>query len=341
MRAQPHSPARAGLALGGTLVALLVLSLVVGPGDVELTTAVEILRARIVGQTPATTAAAEALVWDLRLPRSLLAALLGAALAAAGMVTQGLFRNPMAEPGVLGITPAAAAAAVLGFMLGLDALGPWATPAMAGLGAAACLMLLSALAARTSQLTTLLLSGIAIGALFGAATTLMLAVGTERWDLGLKVVRWLMGSFEARSWSHLGWAVGPCVVGLAACAWLRLDLDALQLGPETARSLGIDLARTRTAALVAVGLLVGTATATAGVIGFVGLVVPHLARRWVGAAHARLLPTSALGGAAGLLAVDVATRSMTGLAIPPGVVTALLGAPLFLWMLISSERGDG
>lgn len=328
------------LAIGGLALALLVLSLVVGPGAVSLGTAADIVVRHCLGLASETsvTAAKDALVWDLRLPRSLLATLVGVSLATAGVVTQGLFRNPMAEPGVLGTSAAAAMTAVLGFLLGLDSIGAWTTPLMAAGGAAIGLTLLAALSVRTVSMTTLLLAGVALGALFSAVTTLMLAIGTERWDLGLKVIRWLMGSFEARSWSHLSWTIGPAAVGIAAAAWLTLDLDALALGPDTAQSLGIDLARTRLVALGAVALLVGAATAMAGVIGFIGLVVPHVARLLVGPAHGRLLPTAAALGGVAVLAVDVATRSITALALPPGVVTALVGAPLLVWMLLSQER---
>lgn len=325
--------------IGVATVALLLLSLVVGPGNVTLSTAVAVLGHRVTGDTPAGMSdAVVALVWDLRLPRSLLAMTVGAALATGGTVTQGLFRNPMAEPGVLGVSAGAAMTAVLGFLLGLDALGGWVTPLMAGLGAALSLSALWVLAARTHGMTTLLLAGIAVGALFSAVTTLMLAIGTERWDLGLKVIRWLMGSFEARSWHHLAWALGPAVVGMAIAMLLTLDLDALALGAATAQSLGVDLPRTRALCLLCVAILVGAATATTGVIGFVGLVVPHLARLLVGPGHARLTPTAAAIGALTLLTVDIGTRSATGFAIPPGVVTALVGAPVFVSMLVAQER---
>lgn len=317
---------------------LLAMALVVGPGSVDTGIAATVVWGHITGTATGVSRPLDALVWDLRLPRSLLAMMVGASLATAGTVTQGMFRNPMAEPGVLGVSAAAAMMAVLGFLLGLDALGSWTTPLMAAAGAAMGLLLLAGLSTRTLSMTTLLLSGVALAALFSAVTTLMLSIGTERWDLGLKVIRWLMGSFEARSWSHLGWTVGPMCVGLAMAGWLVLDLDTLALGSETALSLGIDLARMRWVALVCVALLVGAATAMAGVIGFVGLVVPHVARLTVGAAHGRLMPTAAVLGALAVLAVDVATRSTTGLSIPPGVVTALLGAPLLVWMLLAQER---
>jgi iron complex transport system permease protein len=142
-----------------------------------------------------------------------------------------------------------------------------------------------------------------------------------------------MGSFEGRSWDHLGAAVPALVLGLALATWLRLDLDALQLGPDTAASLGVDLRRTTILSMLTVGTLVGMATALTGVIGFVGLVVPHVARMWVGAGHRALLPAAAVLGAATLLAVDAGGRAVSSLALPPGAVTSLLGAPFFLWLL--------
>lgn len=323
---------RVGLLVAAMLLGLVVVALLVGPGDVELTDVAAVLAARANGQA-SSAPILDALVWDIRLPRALLAGVVGAALAAAGTVTQGLFRNPMAEPGVLGVSAGAATAAVLGFALGVDRLGLWATPVVAAVGASVVLAALFVLARPHVGFATLLLSGIALGALCSAVTTLVLAMGTERWDLGIKVVRWLMGSFEGRSWVHLGWALAPLSVGLGLCAWLRIELDALQLGAQTATSLGVDLDRARLLCLVAVALLVGMATALTGVIAFVGLVVPHIARIWVGPMHRNLLPVATVTGAAALLAVDTASRSIPDLALPPGAITSLLGAPFFLWLL--------
>lgn len=308
---------------------LAATALVVGPGDTSIAEVATVLSAHLGG--PDTDPTRDTIVWDLRLPRIGLATLVGGSLGAAGTVTQGLFRNPMAAPGVLGISAGAAAAAVFGFALGLDEAGIWATPLMAGLGAGVALGILFGLAGRAPGITTLLLSGVALGALFGAITTLILALEAQRWDLGVKVVRWLMGSFEGRSWGHLAIAVGPCALGVWLCVALRRPLDALQLGEETAATLGVDLVRTRAIAMVGVGLLVGTATAVAGVIGFIGLIVPHIARLLVGPAHRVLLPLAALLGATTLVAVDTLTR--VTLPLPPGVITSLLGAPFFLWLL--------
>lgn len=330
------------IATSMTLV-LVVVALVVGPGAVTLADAARVVAVRLdlgppVGNRPSDIV--DALVWEIRLPRALLAAVVGAALSAAGAVTQGLFRNPMAEPGVLGVSAGAATAAVLGFTLGLDRIGPWVTPIVAAGGAAILLAVLFVLARPGTGFATLLLSGIALAALCSAITTLLLATGTERWDLGIKVVRWLMGSFEGRSWAHLGWALPALVAGLTLCAWLRLDLDALQLGRETAVSLGVDLDRARAVSLATIAILVGMATALTGVIGFVGLVVPHIARMWVGPGHRDLLPVAILLGAAAVVAVDTASRSFHELALPPGAITSLMGAPFFLWLLRRRTAGD-
>ncbi len=333
-RARPW-PAAVAIFVG--TCAALVIALTVGPGGVSPGEAIDVLAAHlglVAHRQPATV---DALVWELRLPRSLLAALLGAALGLAGAVTQGLFRNPMAEPGVLGVSAGAATLAVIGFTLGLDARSSLAVPTLAAAGAGLVLLVLVGLTRDRSDTTTLLLSGIVLGAMCGSLTTLLLALDTERWDLGIKVVRWLMGSLEGRSWAHLRSAVLPLAAAAALALWLRLDLDALQLGPDTAASLGVDLVRTQRLALLAVALLVGTATALAGVIGFLGLVVPHVVRRLGGPGHARLLPLSALGGALALLLVDMLGRSFHQLVLPPGVITSLLGAPFFLWLL---RRGD-
>lgn len=326
----PRAPSRRGIAAAGLAVAALaVLALSVGPGPTGLGDVFAVLGAHLGGAPVARTA--DTIIWDLRLPRIALVILVGAGLGAAGTVTQGLFRNPMAAPGVLGISAGAAAMAVVGFALRWDEIGVAATPLMAGLGAALSLVILFGLAGRAIGVTTLLLSGVALGALFGAITTLVLAMEADRWDLGVKVVRWLMGSFEGRSWTHLGMAVVPMGLGFALTVGLRRPLDALQLGEETAATLGIDLVRTRVLALLSVAMLVGTATAVAGVIGFVGLIVPHVARMLGGPAHRVLLPLAALLGAATLLAVDTTTR--VTLPLPPGVITSLLGAPFFLWLL--------
>ncbi len=344
---KPRFPALGPL-LAISLVVALVVALVVGPGGVEVGRALSLLAGRLRSLVTATPPAlseadaiADAIVWSLRLPRALLAALVGATLGVAGALTQGLFRNPMAEPGVLGVSSGAAVASVLGFSLGLDALGVWVTPALAAAGAVAVLLALLALAGTRHGVATLLLAGIALSALCSALTTMMLALASERWDLGLKVVRWLMGSFEGRSWDHLAGALGPALLGLGAGAYLRRDLDTLQLGADTARSLGVRLERFQLLTILSTALLVGTATAVAGVIGFVGLIVPHVVRMLAGPGYRRLVPLSALLGGTLVVIVDTGSRAVGDFSFPPGVITSLLGAPFFLWILRRHARRVG
>jgi iron complex transport system permease protein len=324
-----------------TLVALavalaLLLSLGTGPGDIglrEAFTSIGAHLAHLLGLADAPAGLRDAIVWELRLPRALLAALVGAALASAGVLTQGLFRNPLADPGVLGVSAGAALAAVLGFVMGAEQHGLWVTPLLAAGGAGLVLLLLLALHRAHHSVATLLLSGLALGTLCAALATLCLALGAQRWDLGLRVMQWSLGSFEGRTWIHLAWALPPCATGLALAAWLRRDLDTLHLGHDVAASLGVDLGQLRRRAVLAVGLLVGAATAISGVIGFVGLLVPHLARMLGGPGHRRLLPRAALLGAVLVLLIDTLARAVTQVVLPPGVLTSLLGAPLFLWLL--------
>jgi iron complex transport system permease protein len=183
----------------------------------------------------------------------------------------------------------------------------------------------------------LLLAGVAIAATCSALVTLALVLTADRVDRSVEILHWLMGTLEARSWGHLGAALLPGLLGAGLAAWTIRDLDALALGESSARGLGVDTRRTDLVVLLAIAVLVGVTTALAGVLGFVGLVVPHVARRWVGPGHGALLPMSALLGAAMLLCVDVAVRA-TQLAIPPGVITSLVGAPFFVFLV--AERRD-
>lgn len=309
------------------LLTTLWVSLVAGPGDVSHADVAGVLLGQDV------PALARALVWELRLPRALLAVCVGASLGLAGAMAQGLFRNPLAEPGVLGVSAGAAMAGAVGLAFGLDGLGPWAIAGVACLGAVGVLLVLMAWARADARVSTLILCGVALASVCGAITTLVLSVGIERWEVGIKVVRWLMGSFDGRTWPHLGVGAGALLVGGALAHWIRQDLDALQLGSDTAISLGVDLRHTWRVGIITVGILAGICTALTGVIGFVGLVVPHIARTLVGTGHDRLLPTSALLGGTLLLLVDLATRTIAVIALPPGVIMSLLGTPVFLLVL--------
>jgi iron complex transport system permease protein len=316
------------------LVLAAALALTVGPGDFALGDVFALLLGKLRGDAPERTA--EAILWELRLPRVALALLVGAGLGSAGAVTQGLFRNPLASPGVLGISTGAAAAVVFGFALGLDERALWITPVLAGLGALTMLALLFGLTSRRQDLAYLLLTGVALNALASAISTVILALFLDRHALAQKSMAWMLGCFEGRGFGQLGWASGPLLRGMLGAWLLHRPLDLLVLGEETAATLGVSRGRLRLLAAVVVGLLVGTSTAAVGVIGFVGLIVPHLARALLGLAghaHARLLPASMLIGATLMLAVDTLGRALTPMFLAPGALTSLLGGLFFLWLL--------
>lgn len=314
-----------------TLVSLAALS--VGPGEFSIGDVV----ATLGGDPP--TKGAESILIGLRLPRLLLSLLVGASLGCAGALTQGLFRNPLASPGVLGLPSGAAAAVVAGFALGLDGNALWITPLLAFAGALGVLVVLFAVAGRRDDATMLLLSGVAMGALTGAATTCVLALNLDQWDLARRAMAWMMGSFDGRAWSHLTWATPPLVLGLLASLGLHRGLDLLFLGEESAASLGVSRSRFRFVTAAVVAVLVGAATAAVGALVFVGLVVPHLARAIVGPVHLRLLPASMLVGALLVLGIDTLGRAMSPTFLAPGALSSLLGGAFFLGLLIKQARG--
>ncbi len=278
------------------------------------------------------------IVWELRLPRALLATMIGASLALAGASLQGYLRNPLAEPGVIGISSAAALGAVIAIYSGLAMRYPAALPLLAIAGSLTAVLALQPLAARGGALT-LILAGVAISSLCGALTSLALSISPNPFA-SLEIVYWMLGSITDRSMTHV-WLILPFV----AIGWLLLGatarpLAALTLGPETARSLGVNLHRLQWLVTLGAAFSVGAATAISGVIGFVGLVVPHLLRPLVGFHPSRLLPVSALGGAALLLIADVCVRLVgTESELRLGVVTALVGVPFFFVLVVRSRSG--
>ncbi|MBC7156821.1 MAG: iron chelate uptake ABC transporter family permease subunit [Rhodobacteraceae bacterium] len=275
---------------------------------------------------------------EIRLPRALLAVLVGAALGLGGAAFQGWLRNPLAEPGLIGISPAAALGAVVALQTGLAALHPLVLPGAALAFAAVAGALILALAGRGGATLALILAGIAVSALAGALTSLALLLSPNPFAAA-EAVFWMLGSLADRSMLHV-WIAAPFVLAGAALV-LRLGpaLDALSLGEAAAAALGVRLGAVRLRLVVGTAAMVGAAVAVAGAVGFVGLVVPHLLRGAVGARPGRLLPASALGGAAMVLAADIAVRVIAPERdLKLGVLTALVGAPFFL-DLIRRNRG--
>lgn len=285
------------------------------------------------------------IVWDIRLPRVLTGALVGAALAVAGAVMQGLFRNPLADPGLVGVSAGAGfgavAAIVLGGLLPLalrDLVGAYLVPFAAFLGGWASTLILYRIATRggRTSVATMLLAGIALGALTGALTGFIVyrADDTQLRDLTF----WGMGSVAGATWAKLLTAGPVIALALIAAPFLARALDALALGEAVARHMGIDTQRMKRIAILSVAGSVGASVAITGGIGFIGIVVPHLLRLVQGPEHRNLLPNAALLGAITLLIADMISRVVVAPAeLPIGIVTATLGGPFFLWILLKNR----
>jgi len=277
-------------------------------------------------------------IFQLRAPRTLLALLVGAALGASGAALQGYTRNPLADPGVLGISPTAALGAVLVLYFGLTTHSPWLLPLGAMAGAGAGLALLLGLAGSSSTIVTFVLAGIVIQTMATAATTLALNLAPTPWAVD-EIVSWMMGAVADRSFDEVRLAAPFVIVGLGLLLSIRRALDALTLGELGAQALGVDLAAARLRLAAGVTLAVGASVAVTGVIGFVGLITPHLLRPWFGARPGALVVPSAVGGAILLLAADILVRlTPAAVEIRLGAAMAALGGPFFLALLIRMRR---
>ncbi|HEX7082046.1 MAG TPA: iron ABC transporter permease [Gammaproteobacteria bacterium] len=285
-------------------------------------------------------AIARTVLVEIRLPRALLGLLIGGTLGLCGAALQGLLRNPLAEPGLLGASSGAAFGAVLVFYFGLAAADSLLLPAGAVAGALTALGALYALAGRRGELVTIILAGIAINAFAAALTSLALNFAPSPYA-ALEILFWMLGSLADRSLAHVWLALPLMVPGWLLIGAAARGLDALTLGEETAQSLGFDPRRTQWLVIGGTALAVGAAVAAAGVVGFVGLVVPHVLRPRVGHHPRRLLLPCFLGGAVLTLAADVAIRLMPpGPELKLGVVTALVGAPFFLHLVLRPRGGS-
>lgn len=309
---------------------LFVASLAVGPSAISLPLA---LREWWLGGD----STAAIIFADIRLPRALLGLGIGAMLGLSGAALQGLLRNPLAEPGLIGVSASAGLGAVIAFYSGASLVFPLALPAGGMAGALIAVLLLYLLAGREASVLTLILAGVAISSLAGALTSLALSLSPNPFAL-TEIVFWMLGSLADRGMGHVSVAAPFMVVGAILLLSAGRGLDALSLGDATARSLGQSPGRTSALVIIGTALSVGAAVSVAGSIGFIGLIVPHLLRPLAAAQPSRLLPLSMLGGAALLLAADVAVRlGGPGPELKLGVVTALLGAPFFLVLVLRTR----
>ena len=311
-----------GLVLGLVLALAVVGAAACAIGEVPLSLAQYVEAFRHPGSAPGE------ILWTIRAPRTAAAALVGAALGLSGAVMQGLLRNPLADPAVLGVSAFSGLGAAVALAMGLAA-AVGAVEGAALIGALASGAALSILAARLREPEALILLGVAISALGGALTALVFNLSPSPVATA-EVLSWLMGSVEDRSWSDLAWALPPMALGAGLCAYSARGLTALTLGEETAATLGLPMARLRAAAVAGAALLTGASVAMAGIIGFVGLAAPHLVRAGAGAEPGRILLPSALAGALLLVLADLIGRLIPSeVELKLGVLTALFGAPLF------------
>jgi iron complex transport system permease protein len=279
-------------------------------------------------------------VTDVRLPRILTATVVGAGLAASGVVFQGILLNPLADPFTLGVSSGAAFGASLALLLGLDFWGAYSVTALAFVGALLTLMVVIWLSASDEQVspTSLILSGVIVAAILSAGISLMKYLAEEH---VAAIIFWLMGSFVARSWTDVVLTLTATVIGLAVFMFYARDLNVLALGRRSAHALGVNVRRVRLILLISASLLSAACVSVSGIIGFVGLLIPHLMRFLVGPDNRVLLPASALAGGMLLLAADTLTRTALPHEVPIGVLTAIIGGPFFCWVFRRHQLGRG
>ena len=318
----------------GLMVGLLTLaSLLIGPAGFSIADSL----AALFGGTGD---AVSLVMQEIRLPRALLAIMVGISLGLSGAALQGYLRNPLAEPGLIGVSSSAALGAVITLQTGLATQMMFALPFFGLFGAGVAVVLLLLLAGPRGGSLTLILAGIAISALAAALTSLVLNLSPNPFATS-EIVFWMLGSLADRSFSHITIALPFMVLGWILILSTSRGLDALILGEDAAASLGINLTRLRWVLVLGVAACTGAATSVVGAIGFVGLVVPHILRPFVGARPSRLLPASALGGAALVLAADIAARIiLPDRDLKLGVVMAIIGAPVFLHLIYRTRRAE-
>ena len=329
----------ASAAFFGVAVIAILVSVNIGPSTTTLAD-LWIAIIKLVSGT-ALEPGSEMIIGDIRLPRVLTAAICGAALAAAGCISQGLFRNPLASPSITGTESGGVLAAVIAFYTGAAFATPYSLAAVAICGAAASTMAVFFLMRVNGwqKLETLLLTGFALNTLFGAGTSFTISLALEDHQKSAAMMHWLLGGFQARGWEHVAVGILLLVVGVFSATRLTKKLDILALGEEQATTLGIDTKKLRTQSILTIAVLVGGAVAIAGAIPFVGLIVPHTTRMLVGPHNKKLLICSLINGASLVVIADALARTVRSPSeMEVGIVTALIGAPYFMWLLLRKRR---
>ena len=321
----------------GVLIAGLLAAFTVGRYPVGISDLVNVLASKALGHRTEVSPAVESVILQVRGPRVLAAVLIGAALALAGTAFQGLFRNPLVSPDILGASSGAALGAVVGIYFSLGVLAIEAAAFVGGLAAVGCVYVIgSALRAR-DPIIILVLTGVVVGSLFGAGVGLVKYLADPYNQLPAMTF-WLLGSLSATTAPDLVPLFGPIAIGAIVLVALRWRMNVMSLPEEEARALGVATGPLRAAIVAAATLVTSASVAAAGIIGWVGLVVPHLARSLVGPDFARLLPAAAILGGGYLLLIDTLARTMAQVEIPLGILTAVIGTPFFIWLLASMQK---
>jgi len=321
-----------GVLIGGLLAAFTVGRYPVGLGDL-----VGVLASKALGHRTDVSPAIESVILQVRGPRVLAAVLVGAALALAGTAFQGLFRNPLVSPDILGASSGAALGAVVGIYLSLGVLAIQSVAFVGGLVAVGAVYAIGSAVQSRDPILVLVLTGVVVGSLFGAGVGLVKYLADPYNQLPAMTF-WLLGSLSATTAPDLIPLFGPIAIGAIALIALRWRMNVMSLPEEEARALGVATGPLRIALVAAATLVTSASVAAAGIIGWVGLVVPHLARSLVGPDFARLLPASAILGGGYLLLIDTLARTMAQVEIPLGILTAVIGTPFFIWLLASVQK---
>lgn len=322
--------------LGVVLVLLMLAAISIGQFPLSLADIAGALWRAMTGQ--AAQGQADTVLLSIRLPRVLAAVLVGAALAAAGAAYQGLFRNPLVSPDILGVSSGAGLGAVLGIFLSLPVAGIQLLAFAGGLATVALVYVIGSLVQNREPVLVLVLAGVVVGSLAGAAISL-LKILADPYDQLPAIVFWLLGSLSSVRGAEI-WSAAPLVLlGLIPLVLLRWRINVLSLGDEEAKALGVEAGRLRLIVIAAATLMTASVVAVAGVIGWIGLVIPHLARMLVGPNFNRLLPAALVMGGGYMLLIDTLARTIAAIEIPLGVLTAIIGAPFFLWLLARGQEG--
>ncbi|MGC9419641.1 MAG: FecCD family ABC transporter permease [Rhodovulum sp.] len=321
--------------LGAGLAAALILGVAVGPYPLAPTEVLRLIGGRLAGGSDPSTAAT--VLFNIRLPRVLAAALVGAALAGAGAAYQTIFRNPLVSPDILGVSAGAGFGAVLGILMSLPVIVIQFMGFAGGLATVGMVIGVAAILRGQAEVLVMVLTGIALGALASAGISIVKMLADPDQQLPA-ITFWLLGSLSGVKPTDLTLAILPILFGVLPLVALAWRIGVMAMGEDEARALGVETGRLRLIVILCATLITATAVAISGIIGWIGLMVPHMARFLVGARFDRLLPASLILGATFLVLVDTAARSVAVMEVPLGVLTALIGAPVFVWLLARGRR---